>query len=175
MLMIPGYGIWFETIIYVCLLNFILMFYFKFNSFFSIKCEWMPISCHIKYRELKKNCWLKVTVIYLNLLFCFAFSAIKMSSPMVNNVIIVGCLLIYLEILVNAIAYDRNEDGVTGSRLCMVIVFSFHLKILRTGGVSPLYNQLFERLQFVYFLWNRRSHDLFIYSGMTLTLRVRLL
>ncbi|XP_060573691.1 gamma-aminobutyric acid type B receptor subunit 2-like [Ruditapes philippinarum] len=89
------------------------------------------------------GCLLSMTFLFFNIYFRNNRS-IKMSSPMVNNVIIAGCLLMYLEILVNAIDYFRNKNDVFGDSMCMVRTWLLSL------GFTSIFGALFSKTYRVY-------------------------
>ncbi|XP_060557326.1 gamma-aminobutyric acid type B receptor subunit 2-like [Ruditapes philippinarum] len=84
--------------------------------------------------------------------FFFFLRAIKMSSPMVNNVIIVGCLLIYLEILVKGIAFYRNQIDGIGNSFCTIQIW------LLSIGFTLLFGAIFSKTYRVYVVF--RDHNM---------------
>ncbi|XP_053383200.1 gamma-aminobutyric acid type B receptor subunit 2-like [Mercenaria mercenaria] len=89
------------------------------------------------------GCLLSFTFLFFNIYYRNNRS-IKMSSPMVNNVIIAGCLLMYIVILVNAADYYRNLDDPTGDSLCSVRTWLLSL------GFTSLFGALFSKTYRVY-------------------------
>ena len=66
-----------------------------------------------------KNKGCNITMWSHFLLFCVSFSYIKLSSPNVNNVVIVGCVFIYISVYMIAIdGKIADKDALEG--LCMV-------------------------------------------------------
>lgn len=60
--------------------------------------------------------------------FLLFFRTIKMSSPMLSNVIILGCILMYSEVFVNAVDNLKPNDYDAGGAICMVrISISYHV------------------------------------------------
>lgn len=57
------------------------------------------------------------------------FRAVKMSSPMINNIILAGCFLLYAEVLMSAFDYVHALPVVYSDNLCMVSICT--LKILK--------------------------------------------
>ena len=59
----------------------------------------------------------------------FFFRSVKMSSPMLNNVISAGCFLMYSEVFMNAFDYIHLVTMGTDNNICMV---SFNTATFRT-------------------------------------------
>ena len=58
--------------------------------------------------------------IFFLILVCILHRAVKLSSPMVNNVIILGGFLMYTEVVVASLDYGQAVNLNDRSKLCMV-------------------------------------------------------
>ncbi|XP_053381997.1 gamma-aminobutyric acid type B receptor subunit 2-like [Mercenaria mercenaria] len=122
------------------------------------------------------GCILSFTFLFFNIYYRNN-RIIKMSSPMVNNVIIAGCLLMYLETFVIAIDYNRNLDDFTGNSLCMVRIWLLSL------AFTTLFGSLFSKTYRVYVVFRDykfkkkaiKDYHLFGMVGIMLVIDVSIL
>ncbi|XP_052799303.1 gamma-aminobutyric acid type B receptor subunit 2-like [Mya arenaria] len=72
---------------------------------------------------------------------------IKMSSPMINNLIMGGCLILYVQVLLSALDYTHTFDEQSGTTVCMTRIW------MMSVGFTILFGGMFSKTYRVYVLF----------------------
>ena len=74
------------------------------------------------------------------------YRSIKMSSPMLNNVIICGCILMYSEVFVNSIDNMSPNESEIGGLICMVCTYISLYTGTQQFLFTSIYISIFKRI-----------------------------